>query len=63
MVSLRTREGEASVPFAAQSGQRWKARLTSVCIPTPHVSVRVFRSTWPLARKSKAGNDSSPKGA
>jgi pimeloyl-ACP methyl ester carboxylesterase len=30
MVSLRTRDREPSVPFAAQSGQRWKARLISV---------------------------------
>jgi hypothetical protein len=62
MVSLHTREGEPSVPFAAQSVQRWKARLVSVYIPTPHVTVTVFRSR-PLARRSKAGNDSSSKGA
>jgi hypothetical protein len=63
MVSLRKREGEPSIPFAAQSRQRWKARLISVYIPTPHASVTVFRSTWPLARRSKAGNDGSSKGA
>jgi hypothetical protein len=61
MVSLRTREGEQCVPFAAQSGQRWKTRLISVCLPTPHVTVTVFRSR-PLARRSNAGNDNSSKG-
>jgi hypothetical protein len=63
MVSLRTKEGEPSVPFAVQSGQRWKARLISVCMPTPQISVTVFRSRWPLARQSKSGNDSSSKEA
>jgi hypothetical protein len=63
MVSLRVRDGKPSVPFVAQSGKRWRAWLTSVCIPTPQVSVRVFRSTWPLDRQSKAGNDSSSKEA
>jgi hypothetical protein len=62
MVSFRPREDEPRVPFAVQPGQRWKARLISVCIPTRHVMVTVFRSTL-LARISKAGNDSSSKGA
>jgi len=34
MVSLITGEGESSIPFAAQTGQRWKARLIPVCIRT-----------------------------
>jgi hypothetical protein len=39
------------------------APLISVCIRTPRVTVTVFRSTWPLARRSKAEIDGSPKGA
>jgi pimeloyl-ACP methyl ester carboxylesterase len=38
MVLLRTNEGEPSVPLAAKPGQLWKARLTSVCIPTQQVA-------------------------
>jgi hypothetical protein len=63
MISLRTTEAQPSVPFAAQSGQRWKALLISVCIPTPHVTVTVFHSTWPLAERSQAGNVGPSKGA
>jgi hypothetical protein len=45
MVSLRTGNGERNGPLSAQPGHRWKAHLTSLCIPAQHLAAAIFRST------------------
>jgi hypothetical protein len=55
MVSLRTQNDRRSGPLTAEPGHRWKAHLTSVCIPAQHLAA-IFRATWSVDAGSKVTN-------
>jgi hypothetical protein len=55
MVSLRTRERQYSGPVTGLFGQRWKTRLTSVCVPIEHVAVTMCRSSWTAGARCRSG--------
>jgi hypothetical protein len=49
-----TQHGRRGVLLTAQSGHKWKDRLTSVCLPDPQFAVKILRSSWTVAGRSKA---------
>jgi hypothetical protein len=54
IASIRIPERPRETSYIAQSGQRWRAHLTSVFIPTQEAAVTTFRTTWTVAVRASA---------